>query len=163
MPNLLKKSAAIVAVVALLGGGAALAIASDGGTTLTTSSASKTQYSGGTGCTPGFWKNSTGSWAGTGYSPSDLFDTVFGVNLFPGKTLLQVASTGGGGFEALGRHAVAALLNSGTSTIGFEYSTEQVIKLVQEAVGSNNPEPIKNAFAAANESGCLLPNDNSKK
>jgi hypothetical protein len=163
MPDLLKKSAVVIAIVALLGGGAALAIASDGGTTSTTSSASKTQYSGGTGCTPGYWKNSTGSWKGTGYSPTDLFDTVFGVKLFPGMTLLEVAGQGGGGFNALGRHAVAALLNSATATIGYEFSTEQVIKLVQEAVATKTSEPIKNAFAAANESGCLLPNDNSKK
>jgi hypothetical protein len=164
MFDLFKRFAVIFAVVALVAAGATLAIAAKGGSTSTTANnAATTQYSGGTGCTPGYWKNNPGHWVGTGYSPSDEFDKVFGVTLFPGKTLLEVASTGGGGFEALGRHAVAALLNSATSTIGYKYSTAQVIKYVQEAVATKNPEPIKDALAAANESGCKLPADEASK
>src|SRR4051794_7347747 len=125
MFDLFRRIAVIFAALALVAGGATLAIASKGGGT-SGGSAAVTQYSGGTGCTPGYWKNNTGHWTGTGYSPTDLFDTVFGVKLFPGMTLLEVAGQGGNkNGEALGRHAVAALLNSATSTIGYKYSTKQ--------------------------------------
>ena len=151
----------MLACLAMIAAGATLAIASKGGTT--DGNAATTQYSGGTGCTPGFWKNSTGAWAGSGYSPSDNFDAVFGITHYGSLTLLEASGLNGGGFNALARHAAAALLNSGTAAIKYEFSTAQVIELVQEAVANNDPEPIKDTLVGANESGCLLRADESEK
>jgi hypothetical protein len=160
--SLLRKIAIPVACLALIAGGATLAIASKGGGT-SGGNASSTQYTGGTGCTPGFWKNNNGAWTGSGFSPTDNFDKVFGITHYGSLTLQGALEFGGGGFAALARHAAAALLNSGTKTIKFEFNTAKVIKLVQEAVATNEPEAIKDTLAAANESGCSLPADESKK
>ena len=70
------------------------------------------QERGGEGCTPGYWKqrHHLGSW--TGYGPGEDYDVVFGVVASFDKTLLEALWQGGGGEKALGRHAVAALLNT---------------------------------------------------
>ncbi|MDB4285537.1 VCBS repeat-containing protein [bacterium] len=111
---------------------------------------------GGEGCTPGYWKQTHhfGSWED--YSPGDLFDTVFGVTLFPGMTLLEVLKQGGGQEKALGRHAVAALLNSVNSGVGYDFSAAEVIAMVQDAVATGDFEDIKDMLADENESGCNL-------
>jgi hypothetical protein len=158
MFDLFRRFGLVFACVALVAGGTTLAIAASGGGTTSggTSSASTTQYgTGGQGCTPGYWKQvHPNSWVT--YKPTDLFDTVFGVKLFPGKTLLEVLNLGGGGYEALGRHAVAALLNTANSGVDYGLSSAQVIKLVQEAVKSGDPSPLHTQFEKMNESGCSI-------
>ena len=62
------------------------------------------------GCTPGYWKQVRHFDSWVNYSPDDIFSDVFGVG--PAVTLLEALKTGGGGEAALGRHAVAALLNA---------------------------------------------------
>ena len=115
----------------------------------------------GEGCTPGFWKNSVGSWP-AGYLPNADFDATFGVNLFdPNVSLITAVNLGGGGREALARHAVAALLNSASSGVDYELSTAQVIAIVQAAAASGDFESAKDRLAAENERGCKLANDNS--
>ncbi len=69
-------------------------------------------------CSPGYWKQSQHFDSYVTYHPTDLFDTVFGVSTFPGKTLVQVLSTGGGGLTAYGRATVGALLNSTSMSSG---------------------------------------------
>ena len=75
-----------------------------------------------TGRTPGYWKNEQhfSSWvapfypttvSGTGGHTATLFDAVF-TPRFPGKTLRDVLSTGGGPPDDVARHIVAALLNA---------------------------------------------------
>jgi hypothetical protein len=116
---------------------------------------------GGDGCTPGFWKNSVGSWP-AGYLPGQDFDATFGVNIFsPNISLLVALGQGGGGANALGRHAAAALLNSASDNVDYGMSTAQVIALVQSAFASGDFESAKNTLAALNETDCALPNDNS--
>ena len=154
MQSALRRFIVAVTCLGLLGAGATLAVATtDGGST---GNAAETQYGQGQGCTPGFWKTNTGVeiW-GTEYSPEDSFDEVFGVTLFgPSVTLLDAAKLGGGGFKALARHAVAALLNSSHGDVSYGLSTDQVIEMVQQAVKSGDPELNKNAFEALNELGC---------
>lgn len=99
------------------------------------------------GCTPGYWKNHTESWAGTGYSPSQKTNTVFsGANAFPSlgnQTLLQ-SLQGGGGSGTLGsakillRAAVAALLNAAHPGVDYTRSASQIISDVNAALASNN-------------------------
>jgi hypothetical protein len=113
------------------------------------------------GCTPGYWKQDQhfDSYPGA-ISPSLLFDAA-GVggntfaNAFPGKTVLQVLWQGGGGLNALGRHAVAALLNA-YQLPGSYYGGNTVVNMFNDAYASGNYETTKNLFAAANEIGCPL-------
>ena len=58
--------------------------------------------------------------------------------------------------NALARHAVAALLNASNPDVASDFTTAQVIALVQDAVASGDFETAKNLLAAANEQGCPL-------
>ena len=108
----------------------------------------------GQGCTPGFWKNHLDAWEV--YSPDDVFDDVFGVSAFGSLTLLEVASQGGGDLEALGRHAVAALLNSTFSEIDYDLSTAEVLDATKYAIDNDSGiEDLKDVFEEFNEQGCL--------
>ena len=73
-------------------------------------------------------------------------------------TLLQALEAQGGGVNALARHAVAALLNSSNGGVDSNYTTAQVIAIVQEGIapGGLTIEQAKNLLAAANEQGCPL-------
>jgi hypothetical protein len=112
---------------------------------------------GGEGCTPGYWKQPQhfDSWTAP-YDPSDTFLSAFGVNAFPGMTLLEVLSNGGGGLDALGRHAVAALLSAASSGVDYDLSVAQVIAGFNAAFASGDYETQKNIFAGFNEQGCPL-------
>lgn len=111
---------------------------------------------GGEGCTPGYWKQSQhfDSYP-AGYDPYDLFDTYFD-NAFPGKTLLGVLQLGGGGLNALGRHTVAALLNSASTGVDYDLTNSGVISAFNAAFASGNYETQKDIFAGFNEQGCPL-------
>ena len=114
------------------------------------------------GCTPGFWKNSLGSWGPTGLSPSADFDATFGVNMFSTNiTLLQALSLNGGGANALARHAVAGLLAATHPDVDYALSSSDIISAVQAAAASGNYETLKNQLDAYNNQGCPLANDNS--
>ncbi|HEU4364500.1 MAG TPA: SdrD B-like domain-containing protein, partial [Candidatus Krumholzibacteria bacterium] len=111
---------------------------------------------GGEGCTPGFWKNHLGHWAATGYSPNDVFDDVFGCELFGDDTTLGWAVNNSGVLKNLAFHAVAALLNAASPDVDYAYSVGEVIDTVCDAVASGDLEGGKNILAAANESLCPL-------
>lgn len=112
---------------------------------------------GGEGCTPGYWKQSQhfDSYAAP-YAPTTLFVDAFGVDAFPGKTLVQVLGTGGGGLNALGRHAVAALLNAASGGVDYDRTTAEVIASFGAAHASGSYEALKNVFSTFNEQGCPL-------
>jgi len=111
---------------------------------------------GGEGCTPGYWKQSHhfDSYP-AGYAPGQLFDTYF-ENAFPGMTLLQVLQQGGGGLKALGRHTVAALLNSASTGVEYDLTTSEVVSMFDAAFPGGDYEGLKNVFAESNEDGCPL-------
>lgn len=111
---------------------------------------------GGEGCTPGYWKQEQhfDSWTSP-YAPSTLFSDVF-EDAFPGMTLLQVVSQGGGGLNALGRHTVAALLNSASAGVDYDVSTQGVIDAFNAVFPGGDYEGQKNIFAGFNELGCPL-------
>jgi len=151
VPRNLRRLIIALGCSALIAGAIALPLAAGGEDS--TGNAAETQYGEGEGCTPGYWKNHTGTtvW-GTNYSPTgSYFDEVFGVG--PHITLLQALETGGGGLNALDRHAVSALLNADSSNVGYEFDVNEVIALVQQAYGSGDPEQIKDeleSFTDAN-------------
>jgi hypothetical protein len=70
--------------------------------------------------------------------------------------LLEVLSTGGGGLEALGRHAVAALLNSAPGGPAYPLTTAQVIAAFNAAFASGVYEAQKDIFDRNNNLGCPL-------
>jgi cysteine-rich repeat protein len=107
------------------------------------------------GCTPGFWKQTQHFEYWVVYHPSDLYDTVFGVtSTFAANTLLEAVEQGGGGEIALGRHAVAALLNAANNRVDYAFETGTVIHMVKQAYATGDFETIKNLLASENERGC---------
>jgi hypothetical protein len=86
----------------------------------------------GEGCTPGFWRNHFEDWPPTGYSPSDDFDTTFGVDYFdPDITLGDAIWLGGGGVNKIARHGTAALLNASSPDVEYPLTVAEVIAAVQ--------------------------------
>jgi hypothetical protein len=114
---------------------------------------------GGEGCTPGYWKQSHHFDSWVGYTPNQLFSSVF-EDAFPGKTLLQVLSANGNAAgEALGRHTVAALLNAAVgSGVSYDLTTADVINGFNSVwpgtKGALNGQ--KDIFEGYNEQGCPL-------
>jgi hypothetical protein len=115
------------------------------------------------GCTPGYWRNHADRWFGV--APADDFDTTFGVDLFtPDITLGTAIQLGGGGVNALARHATAALLNAyggvpntgDGATVAYPFSPAEVIQMVQDAVANDTIEDTKDLLDAANNLGCPL-------
>ena len=108
------------------------------------------------GCTPGYWKQTQhfDSWTAP-YTPNTLFSAVF-ENAFPGMTLLEVLSQGGGGLNALGRHTVAALLSSASSGVNYGMTPAQVIAAFNGVFPGGDYNTLHNTLAAANERGCPL-------
>jgi hypothetical protein len=113
---------------------------------------------GGEGCTPGYWKqpHHFDSWTDP-FDPTDLFSEHF-EDAFPGMTLVEVLGNGGGGLNALGRHTVAALLNSASSGVSFEDSPAQVIAAFNGVFPGTEKqyEALKNRFAGLNQRLCPL-------
>lgn len=121
-----------------------------------TVSASKKK--GSEGCTPGYWKQDQhfDSWTSP-YDPDDSFTSAGFENAFPGMTLLEVLQQGGGGLNALGRHTVAALLNTASPDVDTAYtSPSTVINLFNLVFPDGDYEGLKNIFAGYNELGCPL-------
>lgn len=127
-----------------------------------------TEVTGDQGCTPGYWKNHTGSWTGTGLSPSQTTASVFSAaSAFPSlasKTLLQ-SLQGGGGPGTLGaatillRAATAALLNAAHKGVDYPLTQAQVISQVNAALASNNRDTmlsLASTLDGDNNLGCPL-------
>lgn len=110
----------------------------------------------GEGCTPGYWKqpHHFDSWPAP-YQPNQLFSTYF-EDAFPGMTLLEVLSQGGGKLIALGRHTVAALLNAASGNVAYPLTPTQVINEFNAVYPGTKYGPLKDRFEAFNEAGCPL-------
>lgn len=108
----------------------------------------------GEGCTPGFWKQEQHFDSWVNYDPNDYFNDIFGVPY--NKTLLQALEEGGGQEKALGRHAVAALLNAANPDVDYLYSEAEIIAMVQDAYATGDFESLKDALEEENERGCSL-------
>ena len=105
------------------------------------------------GCTPGYWKNQTECWP-EGINPSDSYNTTFGCSIFsPDLTLLEALRQGGGGFKALGRHSVAALLNALHPSVDYPADAGDIKTAVCNVV---NPGGLKDILAELNEAGCSI-------
>ncbi|MBY4678278.1 hypothetical protein [Marinobacterium arenosum] len=128
------------------------------------------------GCTPGFWKNSTGSWQV--YSPNQTVVSVFNIpnNYKNGKdaisdsdTLLDALGYDGGetirgAAKILLRAAVASILNAAHSGVDYPRTATAVINAVNAALATGDRDTIlmlAGELDSDNNLGCPLPNDNS--
>lgn len=116
------------------------------------------QDEGGEGCTPGYWKQAHhfDSWTAP-YTPDTLFSDVF-EDAFPGMTLHQVLRQGGGGLKALGRHVVAALLNTASDGVSYGASTSEVVDGFDATFPGRKSDynGLKGDLESMNEMGCPL-------
>jgi hypothetical protein len=110
----------------------------------------------GEGCTPGYWKQEQhlDSWTAP-YAPTTLFNDVF-ADAFPGMTLVQVLKLEGAGLNALGRHAVAALLSAASPEVDYQMSVADVIGAFDAAYASGDYETLKNRLDVLNNQTCPL-------
>ena len=116
---------------------------------------------GGEGCTPGYWKQHHHFDSWVTYTTGQSFDAIFGVDAQGDPTLLDAVKAGGGGFKALGRHAVAALLNAANPDVNYLFREADVIAMVQDAYQTGDAETTKDVLAEQNEQngatqGCPL-------
>jgi hypothetical protein len=146
----------IVTDASVAGNSASGPVAGGLGTLVIFTNTAESTGGGGQGCTPGYWKQPqhADSWPAP-YTPNTLFSAVF-EDAFPGQTLDDVLSNGGGGLNALGRHAVAALLNAASSGVSYNLSTAQVIDAFNAVFPGGDYESLKNQFEAFNVQGCPL-------
>lgn len=70
--------------------------------------------------------------------------------------MLEALKQGGGGINALGRHAVAALLNAASPDVSYDRTTMQVKMIFNNALADGNVEEVKNILEGFNEQGCPL-------
>lgn len=104
-------------------------------------------------CTPGYWKqvHHFDSWP-MGIDPYTFRfrEDAFGVG--PRNVLLARAlRRGGGGVNALMRHASAAYLNAASGDVLYPLTVDEVVSLVRRAFRTGQFEIVKNIFADANE------------
>lgn len=107
---------------------------------------------GGEGCTPGYWRNHLERWAETAYSPGDDFDTTFSdadiLDMFDPNLTLGYVIDHPQDVPQVAFHGVAALLSADHPDVGYPYTVEQVINLVQAG--------DLDALKTANELGCPI-------
>jgi hypothetical protein len=125
-------------------------------------------FSGGEGCTPGYWKQKHHFDSWVNFEPNDLFSDVFGptIKIKHGKkrrkvtdpTLLQALKARGGGINALARHTVAALLNAASPDVSYDLFVTDVIDEFNAVYPGTKYDykSLKNLFESFNEQGCPL-------
>jgi len=123
-------------------------------TSSTTTTTTTTTPPGDEGCTPGYWKNHPEDFPDA-YGTTTTLGSIFtGLSSTEGAmTLSEALSTGGGGLNALLRHAAAALLNAASDDVAYSYSIAEVVAMTNAAIASGSYEATKDLFDAANNGG----------
>jgi hypothetical protein len=123
---------------------------------------------GGEGCTPGYWKNHTDSWAAAGVSTSatvkSVWSTASAYGVIGDASLLQALSFSGGsgvsgGARILLRAATAAYLNASHLDVSYELSAAQIVSDVNAALASANRATmlsLATQLDELNNAGCPL-------
>jgi hypothetical protein len=117
------------------------------------------------GCTPGFWKNSPGSWTDyAGYTVGQVFVLPSCASNFANDTLMDALGyKGNAGMTAvLLRAASAAFLNVMVlGNYGFQGDVVAAVNAALVGCEDGLMEPLKNQLDSYNNAGCPLSNDNS--
>ncbi len=110
------------------------------------------------GCTLGYWKNHTDRWCDA-YATCDIYGDIFAnaPSELADLTLLEVLNIEGGGIYNLGRQSVAALLNTCSSEVDFEYTNvDGLISDVNDAFSGGTAGSFGNYLDMLNMAGCPL-------
>lgn len=129
------------------------------------------EQTGNQGLTPGFWKNNAKkfgaiAWQQAGVSPAARVDSIFtsltGTSL-GNKTLLQALNLGGGGINALLRHAIAGYLNAKHPGVDYAITSSDLTQAVNQAITHymttcklTQVKALKNQLENYNEQGADL-------
>lgn len=124
------------------------------------------------GCTPGYWKTHPERWDNVDQDDFTIsvkhqaaFNQFFGVTsaqsgMLDTDTLLDAVFLGGGGVNALNRHAAAAAASADAPAVNYEFSLSEVIEIYQDSVGaisgSLDLSSGKKRLEKQNEKGCPL-------
>ena len=108
----------------------------------------------GEGCSHGYWKNHMKTWVS--FKPGDKFGAVFQVDSAGNRSLLDTLKMGGGDAKALGREAVAALLNATHPDVSYFYEAAEIKSIVQNAFTTKDFETAKNLLELRNTADCPL-------
>jgi hypothetical protein len=154
------------AVAATLAGVGIAGVTTTSSTTTTTETTTTTTTPpAGKGCTPGFWKNNADKKGASqwpdGFEPTDLVGDLFedAPASVAGLTLLEGLQEGGGGVDALTRHAIAAVLNAAHPDVGSPLTVAAIVEAVNAAFASEDAaqiEDLKDMLAGFNEAGCPI-------
>ena len=106
------------------------------------------------GCTWNYWANPLHLDKWTGYSPSQQFSDVFGVDV-PG-TLLDVIRTPGRNKDAIAREGVAALLNAAHPDVPYPVTEAEIIAKVKLAIETGDPDAARMVIGQIDSSVCPL-------
>ena len=117
------------------------------------------------GCSAGFWSRNLNAWNITTYSPKDLFNIVFDVDVFDNNvTLLEVIRLNAVGpspqVEQLSRQAVAAILNATDPRVLYPLTEAEVKSIYHNAITDGTIPVITKAsefFDRLNNLGCPIP------
>src|SRR5262245_14568606 len=159
----------------LAGVGLATGTSTDTSTTISTSppppppppptTTTTTTPTGAQGCTPGFWKNNAdkhdaNQWTPP-YDPGDSVSSVFAdaPSSVASLTLLQGLQNGGGGVNALTRHAIAAVLSAAHPSLDYPLTVGEIVDAVNAAYKSGNAviiENLKNLLDRLNNADCAI-------
>lgn len=106
----------------------------------------------GEGCAVSFWRNEEN----LEHWPEDRPPGHSAGEYFPGLTYLDVLRLEGEGLNALGREAVAGMVNAAHPGIAYGVTPSQVRGAFMQAAGSGEYESLKNVLEALNRRSCPL-------
>lgn len=106
-------------------------------------------------CSPEYWKQEISLVSWEHYKPHSLFTAAGFENAFPGMSMLDVLNLEGDGLNALGRHAVSALLNATSSDLIYPYEASEVVAMFNTYY-EFLARDLKNAFEEFNDLSCSI-------
>ena len=106
------------------------------------------------GCSRGYWANPLHLDKWTGYSTSQSFASVFGVNVT--GTLLDVIRSTGRGQDAVAREAVVALLNASHPDVPYPYTETEIITAIRTAFATGDLSSAQYVLGQINARTCPL-------
>lgn len=109
------------------------------------------------GCSNGYWKDHGKKW-GKSFKNGDRFGAIFQVDSAGNRSLIDSLDIDGGSSKALGREAVAALLNASNPDVHYLYTPAQVKAMVKGAYDTKDFKTATDQLKQQNNCGCPLGN-----
>ncbi len=109
------------------------------------------------GCSTKYWKDDAHKKQWKMFKSGDRFGAVCKVDSGGNRKLIDTLDVHGGGSKALGRQAVAALLNATNPNVNYYYSASEVKAMVQNAYATKDFTTPTGLLKKYNNMGCPLP------